>query len=93
MSGPQYIISLHDPNILLQKYLFFEHNECSSSTHVSEEVCYLPMSFSQDRRFPWFDFQDQIGTWLENSLMNKYTLCFNDNIMFLLNRMLNELII
>ena len=51
------------------------------------------VSFSQDTLFAQFEFQDQIGIWLENSFMDIYPLCFNKHIMFLMIRISDELII
>lgn len=93
MLDSQSIISYHEPNVFMGINLFFDHNLCSSSTYVFDEVCSQPVRFSQDTFFPQFDFQYQIGIWLEKSFMDRYPLCFNDHIMVFMNRMLDDLIL
>ena len=56
-------------------------------------VCSLPMIFSQDT-FPFhFDFQDQIGIWLENSFMERYPFHFITHITNYMNGMPYHLIL
>lgn len=93
MSSPQCVISYHETNVFMQKDSFFEHNHCSLSKYVSDKVCSLPVSFTQDTFSLQFDFQDQIGIWLVKSFMDRYPLFFNVQIMFLVNKMLDELIL
>ena len=92
MSCPQGIIS-HETNVFLENGSFYKHNQCGSGTYVSREVCSLPMSFTQDIFSLDLDLQDQIGICLENSFMNSYPWFSNEQIMFLVNKMPNKLLI
>ena len=69
ISGSQYIIAPHEPNIFLDEDLFSEYNSHGLGTYDYDEVRSLPMSFSHDTFSFQFDYQDPIGTWLENSFM------------------------
>ena len=93
MSGPQYIISPHDPNVFLNEDSFFEYYQSGSGAYDPNQVCSLPMSISQDTFSFQFDFQDPIGIWLENPFMERYPLHSIRYIIHYVNGMSDVLIL
>ena len=56
MLGSQYIISPHEPNVFLEEDPLYEHEQQGLGLYDYDEVCSLPMSFSQNRFPLHFDY-------------------------------------
>ena len=48
MSGPQSITSYYELIFFLEVDSISNNNQCGSGTYVYDDVCSLPMTFSQD---------------------------------------------
>lgn len=93
MLGPQSIIYFYGLNAFLEKDSLSSNNQNGLGTYISNEVGSLALNFSQEIHVLQFDFQEIIGTRLEESFMSRYPLCINEHTMFLVNRISNELIL
>ena len=72
MTGPQHIISPHEPNNFFKEYSFSEYSQSGTGLYDSDEVHSQPMSFTYDTFYFQFDYQDPIRIWLENSFAERY---------------------